>query len=211
MVRGAGLGAAHIFLRVAVRNPYSGKEITLSGQLVGGQAATSVKDSFKFDKTNPRLKTIGREVSFLTRDALFFQDFDNVMVRLGKAEVAFGLKTKMTYLVFTDLDTVPPKDMLIFDHKSFGLGFIKADAFLAFGRLKMDGPNPGDWIELPSPPDIIPTTRTHHVNDGLLLSFPTGKAGLNELTPKDRQRLKAFVTNKARAIAALSESFRYRR
>jgi hypothetical protein len=205
MVRGAGLGYVQIFLRVVLRNPYSGKEITLSGWLSGGGAAMSVKDSFKISKSNPSLKPIGREAVFSTREALDFDDFSSVMARVGKVEVSFGLKTMMTYLVFTDLDTHP--DMLIFDDKLLGLGLIKADAFLVAGKLSREGPNPGDWLELASPADIIPTQTTHHLNNGLLLSFPTGKADLHDLTQKDRQRLREFVTDKARAIAVLSKSF----
>ena len=52
----------------------------------------------------------------------------------------------------------------------------------------------------------VPTEDVRHHYDGLLLSFPTEKAGLNDLTAKDRERLTDFVTNKARAIAALAGS-----
>jgi hypothetical protein len=213
---GKGLPLQEAFLRVSLRNPYSGKEIRLSGIVFGGGAPTlfaagrpklSMPDVPQIQYKQGRFvsKPIGREVAFSTREALDFDDFKTSLVQLGYAELAFGLRTKFAYLKFVGLDTKP--DMLIFDHKSFGLGFIKADAFLMAGQLKMEGANPGDWLELPSPPDLIPTQHTHRINDGLLLSFPTGKAGLNDLTPTDRKRLKDFVTNKARAIAALGESF----
>jgi hypothetical protein len=210
MVRGAGVGYVQIFLRVALRNPYSGKEMKLSGYVRGGQSAMSFKDSFKFDRNLPSDQTIGREVAFQTSEALDFDTFLNssqtIGVRLGKLELAVGLKTKLVYLAFTDLETSPK--MLPFDIKPFGVGFLKADAFLTFGRLKREGENPGDYLELPSVPGLVETPTNRHVSDGLLLTFPTGKSGLSDLTPLDRKRLKDFVTNKARAIAALSDAFR---
>ena len=75
------------------------------------------------------------------------------------------------------------------------------------GKLSREGPNPGDYVELPSPADIIPIQTTHRLNDAVLLSFPSGKADLHNLTQNDLQRLREFVTNKARDIAALSESY----
>jgi hypothetical protein len=66
---------------------------------------------------------------------------------------------------------------------------------------------PGDYLELPSPDDIIPTQSTQDFYQGLLLTFPTGKAGLNDLTTKDRQRLTDFVVNQARNIATISQHF----
>jgi hypothetical protein len=216
MVRAAGLGYVQVFLRVVLRNPFSGKEIKLSGWLAGGGAATSLKDSFKMGITKPSLKPIGREVVFSTREALDFEDWSHggagraesngVIARMGKVDLSFGISTMMTYLVFPGLGTDP--DLLIFDHKGFGLGLLKADAFLVAGKLHMDGPNPGDWLELPSFPDIIPTETTQHSNSGLLLSFPTGKADLHDLTQDDRKRLREFVANKARAIGAISETFK---
>jgi hypothetical protein len=38
-------------------------------------------------------------------------------------------------------------------------------------------------------------------NAGLLLTFPTGKASLNDLTQGERKELTDFVTSTARAIA----------
>jgi hypothetical protein len=205
MVRGAGLGIVIIHLKVSLRNPYTGKQAILSGWLGGGGAAMSPKDSFKFDRNNPSLTQVGREVSFTTSEALDFDDLSSLTARLGKVEVGVLLSTKHTYLTFPGLDTSP--DMLFFDEKWIGFTWLKADAYVVGGKLDREGPNPGDYLELPSPDDIIPTQTTDRLNDGLLLSFPTGKAELHNLTQKDNQDLREFVTNKARAIAALSESF----
>ncbi len=222
MLRGAALGYVEILLKVGLINPYSGKEIMLSGWLHGGGSAMSVKESFKMSPSNALKDArnlwqghVGRDVVFQTPEAMDFDDwshggpgraeYNGLMARLGKVEASFGLKTKLAYLVFPDLGTKP--DMLIFDYKALGFGGIKADAFLVYGNLYMEGPNPGDYLELPNYPDIIPTQHTNHNIDGLVLSFPTGKSGLLDLTQKDRQRLNEFVTNKARAIGALAETF----
>ena len=212
----AALGYVEIFLRVAIRNPYSGKEMILSGILRGGGASTSIKDSLKIGKSLPPLKPIGREVAFSTDEALDFDDFARgahdarvdsnagLPVRLGRIDISFGLKTTGAYLVLRSFNTDP--DMLFFDTVSLGFGFISADSYVVSGRLYREGPNPGDWLELPTPSDIVPVTSQS--NQGVLLTFPTGKFGLDDLTPKDRKDLGDFVTNKARAIAALSESFK---
>jgi hypothetical protein len=51
-----------------------------------------------------------------------------------------------------------------------------------------------------------PTVTTNNRYDGVLVSFPTEKAGWNDLTEKDREDLTAFVTNKAYAIDAASKN-----
>jgi hypothetical protein len=55
-------------------------------------------------------------VQFSTREAMDFDDWSSVTARMGKLEVAFGLRTMLSYLVFPGLDTHP--DMLIFDHRA---------------------------------------------------------------------------------------------
>jgi hypothetical protein len=176
----------------------------------------SVKESFKLslskafqDARNLYRGHVGRDVAFQTREAMDFDDLaggnSGQMVRLDKIDVSLGLRSYDTCLIFTEIDT--PPDTLCFEHKFLGLGTITADAFIVFGRLRREGPNPGDFLELPNYPDIIPTQTIHHNYDALVLSFPTVKAGLEDLTRKDSQRLREFVENKARAIAALAESF----
>ncbi len=216
MFRAAGLGYVQIFLRIGIINPYSQKEMILSGWLRGGGSAMSVKDSFKMDKPSavgdvPSLarEQVGKDVSFLTNEAMDFDELNELgkgrMVRLDKIDVSAGLRSYDTGLVFTDLDTDPKP--LWFEHKFLTLGGLKADAFVVFGRLQREGPNPGDYLELPTPDDIIPTQSTHVFHDGLLLTFPTEKADLRDLTNKDRQRLTDFVVNKARGIAVMSKYF----
>jgi hypothetical protein len=204
MFRGAGLGYVQVFLKVSLENPHTGKNIILSGWLAGGGAAADVKDSFKIDKDQPDLGgQIGDEVTFHTNEALTFDEWSSVMARLEKVEASFIVKASLTQLKFTNVETDP--DTLAFD-RSVGVGLISADAFLVAGRLTREGPNPGDHLELPSKDNIWIHPTDHHYY-GLLLSFPTGKADLNDLTDKDRKSLREFVINKARAIASLSDAY----
>jgi len=204
MFRGAGLGYVQVFLRVSLGNPNTGKNIILSGWLAGGGAAMDVKDSFKIDTDQPDLGgQIGDEVAFHTKEALTFDEWSSVLARLEKVEASFIVKASLTQLKFTNVETDP--DTLAFD-RSIGVGLISADGFLVAGRLTREGPNPGDYLELPGKDNIWIHPTDHHYY-GLLLSFPTGKADLKDLTENDRKLLRDFVTNKARAIAALSESF----
>ena len=163
MFRAAGLGYVQIFLRIGVTNPYSQKELILSGWLRGGGSAMSVKDSFKIDRPGPMTDMqnhqVGSKVSFLTQEAMDFDDLNDYghgrMVRLDKIDVSLGLRSYDTGLVFTDLDTKPKP--LWFEHKFLTVGGVKADAFVVAGTLQREGSNPGDYLELPSPDDIIPT------------------------------------------------------
>jgi len=50
-------------------------------------------------------------------------------------------------------------------------------------------------IDLANYPDIIPTQKTSESNAGLLLTFPTGKTSLNDLTqqsPRNRRIIRSF-------------------
>jgi hypothetical protein len=216
MFRVAALGYVQIFLRLGIINPYSQKEMLLSGWLRGGGAAISVRDSFKLDKSslmgdipNLAIGRVGKDVSFLTKEAMDFDDLNDFdkgrMVRLDKIDVSAGLRSYDTGLVFTDLDTDPTP--LWFEHNFLTLGGLKADAFVVFGKLRREGPNPGDYLELPTPDDIIPTQSSQASHDGLLLTFPTEKADLKDLSDKDRRCLTDFVVNKARNIAVMSHYF----
>jgi len=215
MVRGAAFGFVEIFLRVGVTNPYTGREIIMTGWLSGGGSAMDVKDSFKIPSMSTLIKNtadmwkgqIGNKVSFTTDEAMDFDDWNNGgqghLVRLGKIDVSLGLRSYDTYLKFLD----PRTTELFFQHKFLTLGKIKADAFLVSGKLHTEGDTPSDYLELPSPADIIPTQSSRNHQQGLLLTFPTGKAGLNDLTEKDRQDLQNFVANRAHVISDLADNF----
>jgi hypothetical protein len=101
--KGAALGYVQIFLRIALRNPYSGKEITLAGWLAGGGSAMNLKDSFKVSKTrqNPS-KPVGRKVSYFTREAMDFDDWRSVGARMGNLDLRPGGKNKRDRLLIRE-------------------------------------------------------------------------------------------------------------
>jgi hypothetical protein len=206
MVRASGFGYVQFFLRVKVQNPHTGKEIALSGTVAGGGAVADPKSS-QFDKSHP-MAPIGNKVTFFTPEAMDFDDWYNLgrghVVRVDKVEASAILKHSSSFFKFTELHTDP--DLLYFDHTIIGLGWFSADAFVVAGKLYMEGPNPGDFLELASPPDVIQTKAVTHYNDGLILSFPTGKAALHDLTKDDRAKLTEFVVNKARNIGVFASS-----
>jgi hypothetical protein len=213
----AALGFVSIFLRLSLTNPYTGKDIIMSGWLQGGGSATDLKDSFRLptgpsllgDLANMYRGQVGSSVIFCTEEAMDFDDWaegGGRTVRFEKIDVALGLRSYGSILVFTDLKTSPKE--LVFEHKFLTVGKIKADAFIVAGKLHIQGGNPGDYLELPSPDAIIPTQSIHDYQQGLLLTFPTGKADIHDLTEKDLQNLRKFVVNKAQAISALSNSFK---
>jgi hypothetical protein len=195
-------GFAVVSVRIAIRNPYSGKQLIMSGNLLGGGGAGSLDDVVGLDRSLPEVG----EVDFETSEALDFDDFANdALVRLGSLEAALFIKAGGSYLRFVSIETKP--QTLVFDSTVLGFGLPGGHAFLVTGRLGVEH-NPGDFMELPSVPDLVVVESSRPVShNGLLLSFPTGKSNLSDLTAKDQQQLRQFVTLRARAISALADSF----
>jgi hypothetical protein len=190
-------------MTVKVRNFTTGRELTLAGALHGGEAALKL---WGFNKNNPALAQIGDEVTFSTAEAHDFEYFvgteNGQWVQMVHAAVGAVRKRDTNALKFTRLDTHP--DDLVFEYKK-GWTLITAEFGVVSGILKVRGPVPSNYIDgfdlVP-----VPNIRTQSFFDGLLLSFPTGKAGLSDLTARDRERLTDFVTNKARNIAAFVQT-----
>lgn len=197
-------GVALLMLRIVLKNYITGKEIVLSGKLAGGGMSSKV---FDFGgKINPGAigKPIGDKIIFETPEALTFSDFDGQVVRVGKVDVKFGIGADMSYLTFPLLHHRP--ELLIFEHHRLKLGFPGAEGFVVAGKMHLEGSNPGDWYEVPSAPDLVPIQKTYTATDALVVTFPTGRAGLSDLTSKDRKRLLDFVTNKARNVGVFLKS-----
>jgi hypothetical protein len=193
------------FMRVKVQNPFTKYEITLAGGLYGGHFTPSGGVGFGHDKPDFNHQ-VGDEVTFETDDA---EDFDfwvgpekGQWVRVVHTEVGAVRKRAASFLQFTRLDTHPGS--LVFEYKK-GWSLPKVDISVVSGFLSVEGPVPSDFID-DTKMVTVPTLNVRHNYDGLLVSFPTGKAGWNDLTPKDRERITNFVTNKALNIDALSKS-----
>jgi outer membrane protein OmpA-like peptidoglycan-associated protein len=207
LLRGAGIGAQLFQIRLSLKNPYSGKSIQLTGWLFGGGAAGGVGDSFRTPGPSDIKKLwkgkVGVEVLFSTPQAMLFNDFDGQFVRMHRLGAKFGIGFEGTFLNFIGLKTKP--DYLFFEPGSFSLSLKPdVDAFVVGGKLGIEGDNPGDFYEVPRPADIVPIQTTQHNTDGLIVGFDTEKA---DVTDRERKRLDDFVTNKARNIAVLAQSY----
>ncbi|MGD9616418.1 MAG: hypothetical protein AB7H90_04595 [Alphaproteobacteria bacterium] len=203
LVGGSG-GLKVVHMRVKVRSSTTGRELTMAGTLAGG-ALPSPKKPFDLDNRKNLDQPIGQEVTFTTPEAEGFDYFvgseNGQWVRLVNAGVGFIRKRETTFLQFTSLDTEPGS--LVFDY-SKGWSLPKVDLGVVTGILKVEGAVPSDYID-GSTMVTVPTQDVHRSHDGLLVSFPTEKAGWTDLTAKDRERLTDFVTSKARNIAALAD------
>jgi hypothetical protein len=206
----SGVGARAVFLRFILRNPFSGREITFSGWLAGGAlSGPKASNLFQFDKPDPRQllgKQVGDQVTFMTPEPMDFDDWirDGQSVRLFHTQVKTGVtKSNATFLQFVSVDTDPGS--LVFELKPLGLsvGWPDIDLSVVAGKLPLEGNNPGDYVLTPTPDDVVWTQKVHHYNDGLLLSFPTGKSDLHDLTKGQRKQLTDFVTNKVRNIGSM--------
>ena len=142
-------------------------------------------------------------VTFSTPEALGFDDFNNTAVSMGKMKLRVVYGNENTFLKFPFLHHDPAH--LSFGYsKGWGWG---ADAFYMSGKLSLQGKNPGDYYEVPYISDVVPIPHQRSGIDGMVLTYPTEKAGLNDLTDKDRKRLKEFVQDYARNIAMMSKYF----
>jgi hypothetical protein len=194
-------GVAIVFLRIVLKNLITGKRAVFTGKLAGGGMSSDV---FDFDvHSNPGNigKQIGDSVTFSTPEAMRFADFDGQIVRVGRAEAKVLVGSDLTYLTFPLLHT----GMLVFDSHLLKLGY-GLEGFVVAGKIRLEGMDPGDFFEIPGIPDLVPVQDKSTRADALMVTFPTGQAGLGDLTAKDRKRLLDFVTNKARNIRALLQS-----
>jgi hypothetical protein len=128
-------------------------------------------------------------------------------VRLVHAHVKTGVtKTETTFLQFLHIDHDP--DMLPFELTPFKFSLAVPDVenTVLTGKLFLEGKSPGDFVETSGGSDLVRIQEVRPNYTGLLVSFPTGKADLHDLTKEERKRLTDFVTNRARVIAAYASS-----
>jgi hypothetical protein len=220
MAGGGAIGGKMTSVQIAICNAYSGKQLIMSGALFGGDLGVPSPTSyFKFDDwrapdqdPSTFLKQVGKDVTFTTEEDMDFDDWiggDGQWVRVIHAHVKTGVtKSEATFLQFTGVDTNPGSLVFELTGLSFSIARPDVDDNFLTGKLTADGPNPGDFIEVASPGDIIPVQYARPYSEGILLSFPTGKASLHDLTADDRSRLTSFVVNKARNIGVLTKHYK---
>jgi hypothetical protein len=221
------VGAASAFMRLRIRNPFSRRELTLAGYLFGGNLnpllkadpksawktikgsiGTSVPDPTKW--SNPRAwtpgmdKPVGEEVTLTTEDTedftFFLSEGKGQQVRLIKSEVGLIRKREVSILQFPELDTHPSS--LTFEYKK-GWSWPSINIEVLAGFLRVEGDVPPDFMD-GTRIVTVPTQKSHNSYDGMLVTFPTGKASWNDLTFSDQKHLSDFVKNRARGIAALA-------
>lgn len=189
-LKGAAIGAAGYRLEMTIRNPLSNKLATyaayLGGGGVGGPAWLSGSD-------------LEDEFSFTTDHAMGFGDFDGQWIRVERVGGSFGVEIMRAYLTFVGLGDGAA--MLRFQ-KSTGFGLKRPDAegFVASGKLSLQGQNPGDWYEVDGGTDTVPFAVDHNVEDGMILTFPTGKASMRDIKAAEKTRLSDFVKKWAQQL-----------
>ena len=194
-----GFGVNAAVATIVLQNQISGKEMKGTAEIIGGGRPDITSKGNPADQQKP----IGKEVHFTTREAMGFDDFDGATISMAKVKLQILYGNEMTYIKFPLLHHDP--DLLVFDYDQ-GWG-LSADAFYMSGDLSMQGTNPGDYYEVATVDDVIQVPSIRNSEDGMILSFPTGKAELHSLTAADRKRLEDFTRQKARNIAALADSY----
>lgn len=207
---GVALGASALGFLLRLRNPHSDKTATYFGFLGGGGLSSKVskpKGAKDYDvqptidsnRRNP-LTPIGDEFSFYTDEPMRFEDFNGELVRVERLAAKVGIGAKVTYLNFLGLGGGAKN--ILFD-KGVGVGNPfkpSLEGFVVSGAISMNSPNPGDWYEVEGGSDSVPYTQTSDQGDGLIISFPTGKSNVNDLSAGERKRLETFVIQWAARI-----------
>lgn len=186
---GGAVGVATYFLRVRLRNSLSDKSATYTGYIIGGGAGAT------FSRGKPN-DPIGHEFSFYTDEAMGFDDFQGQLVKLEVLKASLGIRASTQYITFVGLGS--GAKMLGYEH-SIGVGLPKLNAFAASGTVSREGPNPGDWFEVEDS-TTVPWARDSKTNDGLIVSFPTGKSEVGDLGGTDRQMLENYTVLWARRM-----------
>ncbi len=217
LIGATGLGFRASYLRIKIRNPFTGQELSLSGPIFGGDldigpgmlGKVPKADPVKFDKPTDLLKQAhdgqeGNLVTFRTRRLMDFEDWinkkDGQDVRLVHSHIKTGVtKTQSSFLQFLNVDTY--EGALVFDLKTlgFGLAIPNVEVVAQMGRLKPEN-HPLDYYLAPAPDDIVPSQIVSPGRDGILVSFPTGKFAWNDLSSDQREQLRKFVMNQVANI-----------
>ncbi len=103
----------------------------------------------------------------------------------------------MSYISFVGLGS--GAETIAYD-KGFGVGLPSLNAYVASGAIRLQGSDPGDWYEVDGGTDTIPTATDSKNGDGVIISFPTGKAALGDLGADERNRLDTFVRRWAERV-----------
>ena len=150
LAAGASIGSVEIVLRNRLTNKTMYATADLYGGGLGGgvaKAGSSLKKQVANTVKNNLMQAVGDfigrgEVFFTTKNKMGFNDFDGEFIRIGKATASLGLKSVYAYAVFPNISHHPK--LLVFQ-KKVTVGLPDLEAWVALGKLRLRGPNPGDW------------------------------------------------------------------
>jgi hypothetical protein len=191
---GAALGSVEIVLR----NRLTDKQMFATADLYGGgigggvvKAGNNLKKQFANAVKNNLMQAVGDfigrgEVFFMTKNKMGFDDFNGEFIRVGKAVASLGVKAVYAYTLFPFISHHPK--MLVFQ-KKITVGRPDLEGWVVSGKLRLRGPNPGDWSEYDRS-GVVHSSYDKSWQETLLLTYPTGKW---ELLPADKSRLTDFV------------------
>lgn len=210
-----GLAGANVDLYL--RNAVSGKEVRYQTTVWGGGIGAAEKKNAFQSRTSKAPNVVspnvgknalplsGEEIFFMTNRDMGFADFDEQFIRIGIVGAKIWVGAEFNYLSFESLGK--GAEVLVFKHNlGIGRGASLMGALMS-GRLKMVGYNPGDYFEVPvDNTDVRVQNESEHAN-GIVLIFPTGKAGLNDLSVQDRNKLTDFLASQAQNIKVIMEHY----
>lgn len=211
-VGGSLFGGRNAHIRISIENIWTGRELIMSGFVYGGSFDPDPKHVFNPDvdvKTRPTdlLKPFSKKIALETDNAEDFSYWtgssNSQMVRVVHDQVGVVRKVSTTFLQFTGLHTYSPGSLVFEWKKGWTLGTLNIS--VATGSLQVEGDVPSDYVGSTRMVTIDSVSR-HNNFDALVVSFPTGKSSLHDLTVDDQKRLTDFATNKSRAIAAIAQS-----
>ena len=213
LIGGSAIGAKGRFVRIAIRNVLTGGELKMAGYVFGGSYNPSRKQApvdLDVDRNkNPQdvLEPVGNTVTFRTEedeDFGYWVGLENGQwVRLVHDKVGLIRKRELTFLQFTGLDSYYPGS-LVFEYEK-GWSKPALNISVETGKLAVEGDVPSDFVEMGDRTVTVPTAKVRRNHEGLLLSFPTGKSGLSDLTSRGRQRLTDFVTARCDVIHKVAD------
>lgn len=202
-------GLAGANLTLYLRNAVSGKEMRYLATVWGGGLGAAKSKGKTVDMVKPNLgknalPLKGEEIFFMTDRDMGFADFDGELIRVGLLEAKLYVGASFSYLSFWSLGK--GAELLVFSHKLSAGKISLLGAFMS-GKLEMVGHNPGDYFEVPVDDTVVRTQNEQEHSTGIVLTFPTGKAAVGDLSIQDRDRLNDFLANQAKNIKVIREHY----
>jgi hypothetical protein len=196
-------GGAFGSIEIVLRNRLTDKKMFATADLYGGgigggvaKAGANLKKQVANAVKNNLMQAasdfLGRgEVFFTSKNKMGFDDFEGQFIRIGKALAALGIKAVYSYATFPFISHDPK---LLVIQKKITVGWPDLEGWVVSGKLRLRGPNPGDWWEYDRSGQVQ-GSYDQSWQETLLLTYATGKSTLH---PSEKSRLTDFVATWAR-------------